>query len=200
MKTPTHATRPWLAGPVLGAAAVLAGAGAALAAGGEQGGITPAKIQDFIWRTVNFLVFAGILIKLVMKPAKTFFAQRSQGIAQSLDDLEAQVAAAEQALKDAEARLAAVAAEREKLIQQFIAEGEVEKAKILQKAEMVAQRIKEMAAMSISQETKKAALELKREVALQATQLAEEILKKQITFTDHQALVKEYLDKVVEKH
>jgi F-type H+-transporting ATPase subunit b len=188
-----------LAGLILGGAAVLAGAGAACAAGGEAG-ITPAKMQDFIWRTVNFLVFAAILIKLVTKPAKAFFAQRSQDIAQTLDSLEAQKDAAVQALKAAEERLAAVAAEREQILRQFIAEGEMEKAKIVEKAEMVAQRLKEMAAMTISQETKKAAQNLKVEVALQATQLAEEILRKQITFTDHQQLVEEYLNKVVEKH
>jgi F-type H+-transporting ATPase subunit b len=201
MKTPMRAGNSLLVRLALTSAGVLMLAGAAYAAGGgEHGGITPAKMDDFIWRTVNFLVFAGILIKLAAKPAKAFFAQRSQDIAQTLDDLEAQKAAAEKAVADAEARLAAVAAEREGIIKQFVAEGEAEKAKIVQKAEMVAERIKEMAAMTISSETKKAAQELKKEVAVQATQLAEEILRKQITFTDHQQLVEEYLNKVVEKH
>uniref|UniRef100_A0A7V4LC40 ATP synthase subunit b n=1 Tax=Desulfobacca acetoxidans TaxID=60893 RepID=A0A7V4LC40_9BACT len=200
MKAHVAAMRWWV-GIFLGLAGGLLLAGAALAAaGGGEHGMSEAKIQDLIWRTVNFLVFAGILIKLVAKPAKQFFAQRAQDISATFDELAAKKAEAEEALKAAEARLAAVEAERQQIIQQFVAEGEAEKAKILEKAKMVADRIKEMAAFSISQATKQAAQELKQEVAQQAVQMAEELLKKEITFTDQQQLVEEFLQKVVEKH
>lgn len=200
MKTQLIVMR-WWAGILLGLALGLLLAGVALAAGGEGGhGITPEKITDFIWRTVNFLVFAAILIKLLAKPAKAFFSQRTSDISESFEELEAKKAEAEAALKAAEERLAQMGAEREKLMEQFLAEGEAEKAKIIQKAEMVASRIKEMAALTIAQETKKAALELKKEVAEQATQMAEEIIKKEITSADQHKLVEEYLQKVVEKH
>jgi F-type H+-transporting ATPase subunit b len=191
----------WTTGALLGVGAglVMAGVAGASEAGGH-GGIDPAKVQDMIWRTVNFVVFAGILIKLLTRPAKEFFAKRSQDIAQNLDELEAQKAAAVQALKEAEARLAQVAAEREKLIAQYVAEGEIEKAKILEKANLAAQRIKEMASLTIEQEIKKGAQELKQEVANLATQMAEDLLREKITYADHQQLVEEYLKKVVETH
>jgi F-type H+-transporting ATPase subunit b len=193
----------WLAPLLTGAAWVmLAGVAFGSEAGGEHGGITPEKVRDLTFRTMNFVVFAGILIYLLTKkfPIKNFFVQRSQEIAQSLSDLEAKKAAAAQAVEEAEARLAQVAAERDQIIQQFVAEGQLEKAKIIQKAEMVAARIKDMAALSIAQETKKAAQQLKVEVATQATKLAEELIKKKMTPTDQQRLVDEYLAKVVEKH
>ena len=192
-------------GIFLGLGSVLLTAAVVLASGGEGGhgeahGMSPAKIQDFIWRTFNFVVFAAILIKLVAKPAKQFFAGRSLEIAETFDDLETKKTEAEAALKAAQARLAEVAGEREELIKQFMAEGELEKKKIIEKAEMVAARIKEMAVLSIEQETKKAAQELKKEVAEQATQMAEALIKKEITSTDQSKLVEEYLHKVVEKH
>ncbi len=134
------------------------------------------------------------------KPAKEFFAKRASDISESFEELEAKKAEAEAALQAAETRLAEVAAEREKLMEQFLAEGETEKAKIIEKAKMVATRIKEMATLSIAQETKKATQELKKEVAEQATQMAEELIKKKITPTDQNKLVEEYLQKVVEKH
>lgn len=180
---------------LLGVATVALAAG-----GGEHGGVTEAKMQDLIWRTFNFIVFAAILIKLAVRPAKEFFASRAQGIAQSLEELEAKKQAAEAALAAAETRLKEVEKERERLIQQFVEEGELEKAAILKKAEMVAQRIKEMARMTIEAETKRAAQELKREVAEEATRLAEKMIREKLTFTDHQRLVEEYLEKVVEKH
>jgi len=195
----------WWAGIFLGLGSGLLVASVVLASGGEAAhggghGISPEKINDFIWRTVNFLVFAAILIKLVAKPAKAFFAQRTSDIGESFEELEAKKAEAEAALKAAETRLAEVGAEREKLMAQFQAEGEAEKAKIIEKAHMVAARIKDMAAHSIAQEFKKASQELKREVAEQATQMAEELIKKEITFADQTKLVEEYLQKVVEKH
>ena len=189
----------WTGRVFLGASLGLLAATSALAAGGE-GGISPAKMTDFIWRSVNFVVFAAILIKLVVKPAKAFFGKRSQDIATSLEDLEAQKAAATQAVKDAEARLAAVAAERDKILQMFIDEGEMEKAKIVEKAEAVATRIREMASLTIQQETKKAVRDLKVEVAQMATQLAEDLIKEKVTYADQQKLVGEYLKKVVEAH
>jgi F-type H+-transporting ATPase subunit b len=199
----------WWTGIFLGLGSLLVTVSVVLASGGHEaahgaahGGhaITPEKIQDFIWRTLNFVVFAGILVKLAAKPAKAFFSKRSTDIGESFEELEAKKAAAEEALRNAEARLAEMASEREKLLEQFIAEGEAEKKKIIDKAEMVAARIKEMATLSIEQETKKAAQELKQEVAAKATQMAEALIKKEITSTDQTKLVEEYLHKVVEKH
>ena len=169
---------------------------------GGQEGISPAKITDFTWRTVNFLVFAGLLIYILTKkfPVKNFFMARSQGIAKNLEDLEKQKAAAAAALKEAEARLAEVAKEREAILKQYMDEGEMEKAKILDKANTVAARIKEMASLSIQQETRKATQGLREEVADLATQMAADLIKEKATLADQQGLVKEYLKKVVETH
>ena len=185
-----------------GAVLLLAGVAAAseAAAGGGHGGISAEKMQDLLWRTVNFVVFAGILIYLVAKPAKKFFAQRSQDVATTLEEMAARQAEFEAAVTAAEARLAAVAKERQNVIQQFIAEGEMEKAKILDKANQVAARIKEMAAFTIEQETKKAAQGLKEEVVGLATQMATDMIKEKATYADQQGLVEEYLKKVVETH
>jgi F-type H+-transporting ATPase subunit b len=190
------------AGLGMGAGLLLAGVALASEAahGGGHGGIDPAKLPDLLYRTINFLVFAGILIKLVAKPAKAFFSQRSQDVAQTLDELEAKRAAAEAAVKAAEERLAEVGREYEGIIKQYLAEGEMEKAKILDKANAVAERIKEMARVSIEQETKKAAQTLKEEVVDQATQLAMDLIRKKATPTDQQGLVEEYLKKVVKTH
>ncbi|MCK9374888.1 MAG: ATP synthase F0 subunit B [Syntrophobacterales bacterium] len=192
--------KTWAALGGAAAGLILTGVAAASEAAGGHGGISPEKLQDLLWRSVNFVVFAAILIKLVAKPAKNFFAQRSQDVATSLDDLEAKQAAAATAVKAAEARLAEVAKEREAIIQQFMAEGEMEKAKILDKANLVAERIKEMASMTIAQETKKAAQNLKEEVVGLATQMATDMIREKATYADQQGLVEEYLQKVVETH
>lgn len=188
------------AGVFLGLASTLLLAGLALASEAAHGGIDSAKLTELLWRTVNFVVFAAILIKLVAKPAKNFFGKRSAEIAETLEDLEAKKAAAAAALKEAEARLAEVAKEREAIIQQYMAEGEMERGKILDKANIVAERIKEMASLSIKQEMRKATQSLREEVADLSAKMAEDLIKEKATFADQQVLVEEYLKKVVETH
>jgi F-type H+-transporting ATPase subunit b len=179
----------------------MVGAAWASEAGGHgHGGIDPAKLPDLLWRTVNFVIFAGILYKLAAKPIKMFFAGRKEEISTELQDLETEKITILKALKAAKAQLAAVAAERDQIIQQYIAEGEAEKAKIIQKAEQTAQRLKDMAAMTIEGETKKAAAELKKEIVETAVKLSEQIIKEKIVPEDQQRLVDDYLAKVVEAH
>ncbi len=179
---------------------VLAGAAWAGGGGDGHGAIDPAKLDDLLWRTVNFLVFAAILYKLAAKPIKEFFSKRRMDISSEIQDLETQKIRVQKALKEAKAQLAAVAAEREQIIQQYIAEGEAEKAKIIAKAEQAAQRLKDMAAMTIAAETKKAAAELKKEIVEAAIQLSEQIVREKIVPEDQQRLVDDYLAKVVEAH
>ncbi len=51
-------------------------------ASGHEGG------TDIVQRTVNFLLFAGLVWYLVAEPAKNFFASRSQSIADELKSVQ----------------------------------------------------------------------------------------------------------------
>ncbi|MEY4504891.1 MAG: hypothetical protein RL154_1188 [Pseudomonadota bacterium] len=62
--------------------------------GGEHTDIAP--------RTLNFLIFAGILYYLLADPIKTFFADRKSKISTALEARENKLKAAKAALKDAE--------------------------------------------------------------------------------------------------
>lgn len=55
----------------------------ALASSGAEHGGT-----DIIQRTVNFLIFAGLIWYLVAEPVKNYFASRSQGIADELEKIQ----------------------------------------------------------------------------------------------------------------
>ncbi len=52
-------------------------------ASGTEGGET-----DIVQRTVNFLLFAGLVWYLVAEPIKSYFASRSQGIADELQKVQ----------------------------------------------------------------------------------------------------------------
>ena len=55
----------------------------ALASSGAEGGGT-----DIVQRTVNFLLFFGLIWYLIAEPAKNYFATRSQGIADELQKVQ----------------------------------------------------------------------------------------------------------------
>lgn len=54
----------------------------ALASNGEQ------SATDIVQRTVNFLLFAGLVWYLIAEPVKNYFASRSQGIADELQKVQ----------------------------------------------------------------------------------------------------------------
>jgi len=60
---------------------------------------------DIVQRTVNFLLFAGLVWYLVGEPVKNFFASRSQGIADDLKKVQERLNESIALKKDAEAEI-----------------------------------------------------------------------------------------------
>jgi len=157
-----------------------------------------APIGDLYKRTLNFVILVGILFYFLRKPAKQFFSNRTESIKNTLEDLEKQKRETQSKLEEYQQKLSALETERNKIIQDFITEGEAEKSKIIEGAHTTATRVKEEAERAIQQEVKKAKGLLQQEVAELSAKMAEDLLKKHIKDTDQQRLVDEYLAKVVE--
>ena len=60
---------------------------------------------DFIPRVFNFIIFASLLYYLIANPIKTFFKERTQGIAAQLNEIEEKLQAAKDEKKEAQKRL-----------------------------------------------------------------------------------------------
>jgi len=72
----------------------------ALASSGAESGGT-----DIVQRTVNFLLFFGLIWYLIAEPAKNFFAARSQGIADELQKVQDKLSESVTLKKDALAKI-----------------------------------------------------------------------------------------------
>lgn len=192
--------------PALGMVALTAGL--ALASGGGEGaahgaaaahgggGISDHQMWDFIYRIMNFVVLVAVLVVVLRKPLKSGLSSRVDQIKSELDELEAKREEARRAYALMEQRLADAAGEHDKILAEFRAMGEKEKAAIIAGAESTAQRIKEQASFTIEQETAQAKAELRRDVAEMSAALAEDLLKEKINSEDQTRLVDEYLAKV----
>ena len=156
-----------------------------------------AKTWDLIFRIINFAVLAVALIFLVRKPIAQGLASRRQGIKEKLEDLEKQQEEAEKQLAEQKQKLARLDEEAEKIVAEYVKEGEAAKARIIAEAEVAAEKLQEQAKKNIEHEFEKARLELKAEMAADAVAMAEELIKKSIKDEDQQRIIDEYSTKVV---
>ncbi len=179
---------------------VMATAGVLHAAGGEHGhaadSLSPAKLKDLLWRTLNFAALLFILIKFLAKPIANALGARRRGIKEKFEDLEARKAEADSAYRIYEDKLSKIEQEVNKIIENAIAQGEAEKQRIIDEATQAAENIKRQAEMAVQHNLAEAQRLLREEIADQAVIMAEELIKKNMREDDQVKLINDYLEKV----
>ena len=182
-------------------------AGAAVAAEsghGEDAGhgahhsdsLSPEKLKDLGWRIVNFIALMIILVKFAAKPIGSGLAARQKKIKDEIETLQQKRTEAENSYNDFQAKLATVESEIDKIVERALAQAEIEKAKIIEKAEKAADDIKRSAEMAVQNEVTEARRTLKNEVAEQAAVMAEQLIVKNLTADDQVKIIDNYLAKV----
>lgn len=174
---------------------VLRGTALASEGGGHGGGL---NWTDFFLRLVNFVILLAALIYLLKKPIASFFTKRREDIQGLLTELEAKRREADKKSAEYQAKLSALEAETKKIISELIAEGEAEKAKIIDAAHRQAEYLKEQAKLAIQQEIKAAKESLQEEIAELSVVEAEKILRDKLFASDQERLIREFMTRVVE--
>lgn len=174
------------------------GHGAEADAGGHAvpNSLSAAKVKDLGWRVVNFIALMIILVKFGAKPIGAGLSSRRKKIKDEIETLELKRVEAEKSYNAFQAKLATVESEIDKVVDRAIAQAEVEKTKILEKAEQGAADLMRSAEMAVQNQVTEARRTLKNEVAEQAAVLAEEIIVKNLTVDDQVKIIETYLDKV----
>ena len=166
----------------------------------EEGGHDGKKMFEFMWKTIDFVALVILLWWLAGAKIKAFFAGRRQDIKDSLENSARQKKEAEEKYKEYSDKIDKASAEIDGIFEMIKAQGVTEKQKIIEEAEKVAKKIKEDSQMRTAQELKKASDQLRSEAVILSVQMAEDIIKKNIAVQDHEAIVKEYMEKVVNKN
>ncbi len=175
------------------------GIGMASGGGGEDhgGGHGKGWVATDTYRVMNFVVLVGGLFFLLRKPIAQALDSRIKGIQLQLQELESKKAAAEKELAKYEAQIAQLSQESEKIIAEYIRQGNDAKAKILKEAEAAAIKLEEQAKRNIEHEFKVAKEKLQAEIIDKALEKAESRIQSAITPADQNLLIDEYLQKVV---
>jgi F-type H+-transporting ATPase subunit b len=166
------------------------------AEGGEHAG--PSKWPDFFYRLLNFAIMVGALYFVARKPIRQFFAKRTETIANTLAELEAKKKEAEKTYQEYRQKLAQLDEETARILQEYVEQGEAEKAKIIANAEKATAEMRQQAELTIQQEIKSAKAELQQEIVELSVAAAEIMLKDKIEAEDHRKLVDDFMTKVVE--
>lgn len=157
--------------------------------------LSPKKKKDLLWRAMNFAALVFLLVKFGGRPVAKYLGDRRQSIADELKEMESRRDEAEQACKDFEARLAGMEDEIALTVKRAAASAAKEKERIVAEAEQAAQEIRRQAEAAVQTAVAAAQHGLQEEVAEQATALAEQLIVKNLTPTDHLAIIEQYLDK-----
>ncbi len=197
MKIKNSTTQPFLTAFITVAVLLAAGSFslAFSSASHGEGGHNAWLVTD-TWKVLNFaaLIIGGFF--LARKPVREFFSSRTKGIEKELADLEQKKVKAEQSLAEYQERFRNLDQESKQIVQDYIAQGEAAKAKILAQAKAQADKLEKTAKHNIEQEFKAARKNLQRQVTAQAIKMAEQIIKDSITKEDQNKLVDQYLKKL----
>ena len=167
----------------------------ALCASGEGG--TKGWVSTDTFRVMNFTVLAVALFFVLRKPLSQALSSRIKGIKEQLDELEAQKAEAEKKLAEYNQKLAQLEKEAEKIVDDYVRQGNEAKARILKEAEASAEKLQVQARRNIEHEFAQAKLELQKEIFEKSLVKAEEIIRSKFSGGDQDRIVDDYLKKVV---
>jgi F-type H+-transporting ATPase subunit b len=172
--------------------------GTLYASGGEHPVESGVLWRDFLWRILNFVIMAAILIFFLAKPLKNALAGRRTDIEKALAEAKQAKEEAETKFAEYDKKLSTAAAEIAEISESIRKDSELEKHRIIESAKAMALKIEQDAEKAAGLEVAKAKEQLKREAAELAVSIAEDILKKNFTTDDDTRLIDEYMDKVGE--
>jgi F-type H+-transporting ATPase subunit b len=172
----------------------------AFATGEGEAGHDSSGWIDLGKKTFDFIVLMGLLYWLLGAQIKEFFTSRRAEIKETLAKTMERKAEAEKKYREYSEKLDKASVEIDGIFEMIKSQGINEKQKIIEDSEKVAKKMKEDAHARIEQELKKTSDQLKAHAVQLSVQMAEGIIKRNVKIQDHEAIVKEYIDKVVTKN
>ena len=151
----------------------------------------------FAW--INILILYFVLRKLLFKPIKNMIDSRQAEIDGLYSDAEEAKTSAEAMRAEYEEKLAAADAESEEILRTAVRRAQLREEDILKEASAKAARTLERAEEQIELERKRAINDVKDEVSDMALGIAEAIIERDITKSDHDALIDGFISQMGDK-
>jgi len=144
---------------------------------------------DIVQRTVNFVIFAGILWYLLAEPVKNYFGGRSQGIANELQKVQDRLRESKQAKEAAEIKINEARNLAEEIMITASKEGKILNAKILKQCDADVENLQKQSVAVMELEQRKMVRELVDEIM-------EDVLAEESLVLDREAMANIIMKKV----
>jgi F-type H+-transporting ATPase subunit b len=154
------------------------------------------SINEIWFPLINFLIYAFIIARYALPPARSFLQSRRQEVVTSIEEASAKKRQAEAFVNEYRARLAGLEKEVAAILASLREDGELLKNKLLEEAKMLAVKIKEDAHLLADQEFRVARQKLLQEMADRAEAAARELARRNISAADHARLVEEFVQNI----
>ncbi len=154
-------------------------------------------LKDFLWRVLNIAVLMWIVIKFAGKPVREFFANRSEILRKGVQEAQEAKAEAERIFTEYQAKLDGLEGELKAMETKASLEAEREQERMRQETETLVAKLKQQARQMADQEVATAQRSLRNEAAKLAVEVAERLVKENVSDSDRQRMVENYLEKVV---
>lgn len=165
----------------------------------EEGGHAAATwmgVPLWIWQSINLVLFFFLLYRFVVRKLIDHFRQRQLDLEERLRLAEQQRRDAQNVAAEIRERMAKVEREMDVIRAQGRADGEVEKAALLARAEQEAVRVRQEAETQIARHTAHAIRELQGVAADLTAAAAREIVERHIDDADRKRLFEEGVAKL----
>lgn len=162
---------------------------------------TPGEVPAFPWASwavgiVNLIIFLGIIIKFGGPGINNHFANRRRSFLSNLEEASRLRKEAEARLEEYNTRLEQLELERQRILDEYHAQGEREKQRLVEAAKKQVEKMRADAEVTIEQETKKAVAELEQQAVDLAVGMARNLAQQRIDAQNQNRLVESYVAEI----
>ena len=165
-------------------------------AGAENAFWLPHDIREVFWGSLAFLIVAGLLWKFAKKPGSDYFARRTSGIAESLDEAAAARAAAESEREDVRTALADSDSEAARMLEDARRSADVLTTDIAARTERDVASVHERAVIDLAATRAQTEAELSGELSRLAFGAAERVVTDELDDSSQQRLIDTYINNI----
>ncbi len=151
-------------------------------------------LKALLWPAVNLVLLIAVLVYFTRKPLQAYFEKRREDIQGELQSAADQLAAAETAYAKWQRRMIDLEGELEEIRATSKQRAEAERERIIEDARATAERIRLDSMAAVELELRRAREALREEAAQLAVELAGERLLREVTDSDRDRLVDEFID------
>jgi F-type H+-transporting ATPase subunit b len=170
----------------------------AAAAEGAEHAATFLGVPLWIWQLANLVLFLGLLYHFVARPLTAFFRRRQLEVEERLREAETRRREAARLETEIQQRMSRLDAEIAEIRARGTAEGESERAALMERATAESDRVRKEAIEEIGRRLDAAKEELRRTAADLTSASAREIVSRQITEEDRKRLLEESVGQMEE--